>query len=140
MPKLTVIGAGVSGQGLAMLAHTLGEKVLVSEQKNIPDDVKTLFTQNDIAYEEGHSEKVFEDTREILISSGIPPKSEILREAEKRGFTLTGELDYVLPHIRTNNLHSSAIYSPKQASKQAQAAISAHHRPSSRRKILTQWC
>ena len=104
MPKLTVIGAGVSGQGLAMLAHTLGEKVLVSEQKNIPEDVKALFTQNDIAYEEGHSHKVFDDTREILISSGIPPQSEILREAEKRGFTLTGELDYVLPHIRTNNL------------------------------------
>ena len=104
MPKLTVIGAGVSGQGLAMLAHTLGENVLVSEQKNIPEDVKALFTQNDIAYEEGHSEKVFDDTREILISSGIPPQSEILHEAQRRGFTLTGELDYVLPHIRTHNL------------------------------------
>ncbi|MBQ7220095.1 MAG: UDP-N-acetylmuramoyl-L-alanine--D-glutamate ligase [Synergistaceae bacterium] len=104
MPKLTVIGAGVSGQGLALLARSLGEKVLVSEQKKIPEDVKALFRQNDIAFEEGHSDKVFEDTREILISSGIPPQSEILMEAEKRGFTLTGELDYVLPHIRTHNL------------------------------------
>ena len=104
MPKLTVIGAGVSGQGLAMLAHSLGENVLVSEQKTIPDEVKALFTQNNIAYEEGHSRKVFDDTTEILISSGIPPQSEILKEAEHRGMTLTGELDYVLPHIRTNNL------------------------------------
>ena len=104
MPKLTVIGSGVSGQGLAFLAHSLGEKVFVSEQKTIPENVKALFTQNNIAYEEGHSQQVFEDTREILISSGIPPQSEILREAQARGFTLTGELDYVLPHIRTRNL------------------------------------
>lgn len=104
MPKLTVIGAGVSGQGLALLAHTLGENVLVSEQKTIPEDVKALFAQNNIAYEEGHTSKVFEDTSEILISSGIPPQSEILREAESRGMKLTGELDYVLPHIRTQNL------------------------------------
>ena len=104
MPKLTVIGAGVSGQGLALLAHTLGENVLVSEQKTIPEDVKALFAQNNIAYEEGHTPKVFEDTSEILISSGIPPQSEILREAEKKGIKLTGELDYVLPHIRTQNL------------------------------------
>ena len=104
MPKLTVIGAGVSGQGLALLAHSLGENVLVSEQKSIPDDVKALFTQNNIAYEEGHSDSVFEDTREILISSGIPPQSEILMQAQSRGYTLTGELDYVLPHIRTHNL------------------------------------
>ena len=104
MPKLTVIGAGVSGQGLALLAHTLGENVLVSEQKNIPEDVKAIFAQNNIAYEEGHTSKVFEDTSEILISSGIPPQSEILREAEKKGIKLTGELDYVLPHIRTQNL------------------------------------
>ena len=104
MPKLTVIGAGVSGQGLALLAHTLGENVLVSEQKNIPEDVKALFAQNNIAYEEGHTSKVFEDTSEILISSGIPPQSKILREAEKKGMKLTGELDYVLPHIRTQNL------------------------------------
>ncbi|MBQ7216037.1 MAG: UDP-N-acetylmuramoyl-L-alanine--D-glutamate ligase [Synergistaceae bacterium] len=104
MPKLTVIGAGVSGQGLALLARSLGENVLVSEQKTIPEDVKALFAQNNIAYEEGHTPKAFEDTSEILISSGIPPQSEILKEAEARGIPLTGELDYVLPHIRTHNL------------------------------------
>lgn len=102
--KVTVIGAGVSGQGLAMLAHNLGYEVFVSEQKKIPDEVKASFTKNQIAYEEGHSEKVFEGTSEILISSGIPPKSEILHEASKRNVKLTGELDFSIPHIRTQNL------------------------------------
>ena len=103
MQKVTVIGAGVSGQGLALLAHNLGYEVLVSEKKSITPDAKSLFTQNNIAFDEGHSEKVF-DSDMILISSGIPPQSEILLEAHKRGAKLTGELDFVIPHIRTRNL------------------------------------
>lgn len=103
MQKVSVIGAGVSGQGLALLAHNLGYEVLVSEKKTISPEAKSLFTENNIAFEEGHSDKVF-DSDMILISSGIPPQSEVLREAEKRGANLTGELDFVIPHIRTNNL------------------------------------
>lgn len=101
--NITVIGAGVSGQGLALLAKSLGQNVLVSEQKAIPDNIKALFTQNGIAFEEGHTDKVLASD-EILISSGIPPKSEILLAAQANGLKLTGELDYVLPHIRTHNL------------------------------------
>ena len=104
MAKVTVIGAGVSGQGLAMLAHNLGENVFVSEQKTISDEIKTLFTKNNIDFEEGHSQKVFDDTSEILISSGIPPQSKILLEAQEKGMKLTGELDYVLPHIKSKKL------------------------------------
>ena len=103
--NIVIIGAGVSGQGLALLARSLGANVLVSEQKNISSEAKELFTRNNIAYEEnGHSQKVFEGTDEILISSGIPPQSEILHEAAKHNIKMTGELDYVLPHIRTQNL------------------------------------
>ncbi|MBQ4429858.1 MAG: UDP-N-acetylmuramoyl-L-alanine--D-glutamate ligase, partial [Synergistaceae bacterium] len=103
MHKVSVIGAGVSGQGLAVLAHNLGYEVFVSEKKSITPEAKSLFTQNNIAFEEGHSPKVFE-CDEILISSGIPPQSEILIEAEKLGAKLTGELDFVIPHIRAKNL------------------------------------
>ena len=103
--KIAVIGAGVSGQGLAVLAKNLGFDVFVSEQKNINDDIKKLFTEKNIKFEEnGNTSKVFENVNEILISSGISPKSEILIEAEKRGVKLTGELDFVLPHIKTKNL------------------------------------
>ena len=102
--KISVIGAGVSGQGLAFLAKKLGNDVFVSEQKNINDEVKNLFSENNIKFEEnGNTEKVFE-ANEILISSGISPKSEILIEAQKRKAKLTGELDFVLPHIKTKNL------------------------------------
>ncbi len=102
--KVSIIGAGVSGQGLALLAKNLGFEVFVSEQKNINDEIKNLFNEKNINFEEnGNTEKVFE-ADEILISSGISPKSEILIEAQKRGAKLTGELDFVLPHIKAKNL------------------------------------
>ena len=102
--KISVIGAGVSGQGLALLAKNLGYDVFVSEQKIINDEIKNLFNEKNIKFEEdGNTEKVF-DSDEILISSGISPKSEILIEAQKRKLKLTGELDFVLPHIKAENL------------------------------------
>ena len=102
--KISVIGAGVSGKGLAMLAKNLGAEVFVSEQKNINDELKELFKKNNIEFEEGgNTSKVF-DSDEILISSGISPKSEILVEAGKKEIKLTGELDFVLPNIKTKNL------------------------------------
>lgn len=102
--KVSVIGAGVSGQGLALLARKLGFDVFVSERKIIDDEIKNVFEKNNIKFEEGgNTSKVF-DSDEILISSGIPPKSEILIEAEKRNAKLTGELDFVLPRIKAKNL------------------------------------
>ena len=103
MHRVTVIGAGVSGKGLALLARNLGYEVFVSEKKSINDETKSFFTENNIAFEEGHSPKVF-DCDEILISSGIPPQSEILQEAAKKSVKLTGELDFTIPRIRTQNL------------------------------------
>ena len=103
MHKVSVIGAGISGQGLALLARSLGYEVFVSEKKTVNDEAKRLFAENDIAFEEGHSEKVF-DCDEILISSGIPPQSEVLRKAESLGIKLTGELDFTVPYIKASDL------------------------------------
>ena len=101
--KVSVIGAGVSGKGLALLARSHGYEVFVSEKKSINDETKKIFTEKNIAFEEGHSPKVFE-CDELLISSGIPPQSEVLIEAERRGVKMTGELDFTVPRIFTENL------------------------------------
>ncbi len=102
--KISVIGAGISGQGLALLAKNLGYDVFVSEQKNINDETKNLFTQNNINFEEGHSNKVFENVSEILVSAGISPKAEILLKAQELNIKIIGELDFVIPHIKSNKI------------------------------------
>ena len=102
--KFVVIGAGVSGQGLALLASGMGANVLVSEKKTIPDEIKKLFQDNNIAFEESHSENVFQNTDAILLSSGLPLNLPVILEAQKRGVKMIGELDFVLPHIKSENL------------------------------------
>ena len=102
--KFVVIGAGVSGQGLALLASELGYEVLVSDKKAIADETKKLFSEKNISFEESHSEKIFENTEAILLSSGLPLNLPVILEARKRGVKMTGELDFVLPHIKSGKL------------------------------------
>lgn len=95
--KITVIGAGVSGKGLAALAVELGANVFVSDNKKISDETKKFFDEKNIKYEEGaNTEKAF-DADIILLSSGISPSSSFVKEAEKRGVKLTGEIDFTIP-------------------------------------------
>ena len=104
MQKVSVIGAGVSGQGLALLAASLGCEVFVSDIKTIPQNVKLSFSQHNIHFEEGHSQNIFLNTDLVLLSSGISPNSEVIREAQVLGVPVMGELDYVLPHIHSRFL------------------------------------
>ncbi len=104
MSKFAVIGAGVSGQGLALLARKLGAEVFVSDKKAINDDVKKLFAENNIAFEESHSDKIFENTDAILLSSGLPLNLPVISEAKSRGVRMIGELDFVLPNLKAREL------------------------------------
>ena len=98
--RLTVVGAGVSGRELALLAARIGARVFVTEQKGVSAEVAELFSRNGIAWEEnGHTERAFEADA-MLLSSGIPPTSEVVLSARKRGTPLIGELDFVIPQLR----------------------------------------
>ncbi|MBQ7264320.1 MAG: UDP-N-acetylmuramoyl-L-alanine--D-glutamate ligase [Synergistaceae bacterium] len=98
--RLTVIGAGVSGRELALLGAHLGADVFVSERGKISDDVRALFEGHGIAWEaEGHTEKAFLGADAFILSSGIPPKAEVILEARRRGIPLIGELDFVAPFL-----------------------------------------
>ena len=48
--NITVIGAGVSGKGLAALASNLGANVFVSEIKAIKPEIKNFFDEHNIKY------------------------------------------------------------------------------------------
>ena len=98
--RVTVIGAGVSGTALALLARDLGAKVFVSEERNtLASDVLERLKNAKIEWElGGHSDRAFEADA-LLLSSGISPKVRCVQEAERRGVPFMGELDFVVPQI-----------------------------------------
>ena len=97
--RVTVVGAGVSGRELALLAARLGASVFVSENKSLSGETRELFERNGVEWEaEGHTKRAF-DADVILLSSGIPPRADVVRMAAEQGVPVLGELDFVIPQI-----------------------------------------
>lgn len=98
--RISIIGAGVSGQGLASLAARLGASVFVTDKGAVSEEARTLFKSMNIGWEEkGHSERCFE--ADLLVAgSGIPPHAPVITEAKRRGVDVSGELDFVAPWLR----------------------------------------
>lgn len=98
--RITIIGGGISGRGLASLALRQGAEVFVSDKKNLPEDGRAFFSERGIPWEEGgHSERAF-DARAVVIGSGISPTATAVVEAKRRGISLLGELDFVAPFLK----------------------------------------
>jgi len=97
--RITVIGAGISGIGLASLAARLNASVFVSEKKEIDGETGRVLQSCGADFEGGgHSGKAFEADL-IVLGSGIPPKAPVVLEALKKGVPLCGELDFLSPYL-----------------------------------------
>ena len=100
MEKITIIGSGVSGKALALLAHRLGHDVFVSDAKKIKEDVKQEFAKLGIDFEEeGHTDRVLQCDK-IIPSPAVPHTLPILQRAEETGVPIVGELDFVYPYLK----------------------------------------
>ncbi|MDR3280587.1 MAG: UDP-N-acetylmuramoyl-L-alanine--D-glutamate ligase [Synergistaceae bacterium] len=97
--KVTVLGAGVSGVSIALLAQKLGAEAFISDAGKIStSSIETLDAAR-IQYEQaGHTERALRGDR-IVVGSGFPRNAPIIAKLYERGITPTGELDFVLPHI-----------------------------------------
>jgi UDP-N-acetylmuramoylalanine--D-glutamate ligase len=97
--SITVVGAGKSGQALAFLGKELGFSVFVTEQSPLKPETQKLFSSRGISWEETHSSRALEGDA-IVLSSGIPPTSKVVKMAQENHGCLLGELDFVSPHIK----------------------------------------
>jgi UDP-N-acetylmuramoylalanine--D-glutamate ligase len=95
MMKVTVLGAGESGVGAAILAKTKGAEVWVSDSGKIADKQKYLLLAENIPFEEGnHSTEKFFEADLIIKSPGIPEKAEIMKAVRKAGKKVISEIEY----------------------------------------------
>jgi len=97
--KVTVVGSGISGKSLALMAKSANFDVFVTEQGKLDENTKALFREKDIQWEEGEHTKALLDCDLVVLSSGISDKALPVQMARKTGTPLQGELDFIYPYL-----------------------------------------
>jgi UDP-N-acetylmuramoylalanine--D-glutamate ligase len=93
--KVSILGAGESGTGAAVLAAKKGFEVFVSDSGNISEKYKKVLSQYEINFEEGkHSQEVILAADEIIKSPGIPDHISLITEAKKSGIPVISEIEF----------------------------------------------
>lgn len=95
MKSVTIIGAGESGVGAALLAHKMGLKVFVSDNGKIAENFKKELTDFNIPYEEGgHDFEKVLVTEVVIKSPGVPEHAPVLRMLKDKGRKVISEIEF----------------------------------------------
>ncbi|MGV6861778.1 MAG: UDP-N-acetylmuramoyl-L-alanine--D-glutamate ligase [Putridiphycobacter sp.] len=95
MKNISVLGAGESGVGAALLAKAKGIGVFVSDFGQIKAKYKTELEANQIEFEEGkHSEDQILNVDLIVKSPGIPDKAPLVKKAIEKGLKVISEIEF----------------------------------------------
>ena len=98
--RVTILGAGESGTGAALLAKQKGFDVFVSDQGTIKDKYKTELQQNGIDFEDGaHTESKILNASLIIKSPGIPEKAEIIKKVKASGIPVIDEIEFAYGYL-----------------------------------------
>tara|TARA_B100000902_G_scaffold399820_1_gene472763 strand:- start:6966 stop:8282 length:1317 start_codon:yes stop_codon:yes gene_type:complete len=93
MRRLSVIGAGESGIGAALLAKKKGYKVFVSDNGKIIE--KDILSQNNIEWEEEkHSISKISLSEEVIKSPGVPESTSIIKNIRQIGIPIISEIEF----------------------------------------------
>lgn len=93
--KVSILGAGESGVGAAILAQKQGYEVWVSDFGKVADRYKAELEQYGIPFEElGHSEEKVLDADLLIKSPGIPEKAPIVQKVREKGIPLISEIEF----------------------------------------------
>ncbi|MCQ2084109.1 MAG: UDP-N-acetylmuramoyl-L-alanine--D-glutamate ligase [Bacteroidaceae bacterium] len=93
--SITVLGAGESGTGAAILAQKKGFKVFVSDLSEIKPFYKEQLDKYGIEWEEKHhSEERILASDEIIKSPGIPKEAPIIQKLMAQGTPIISEIEF----------------------------------------------
>lgn len=97
--KVSILGAGESGIGAAVLAMKEGYEVWVSDAGKIADRFKKVLEEKEIPFEEGQhtKEKLFE-ADVIVKSPGVPEHVSIIQEIRKKRVNIISEIEFASQH------------------------------------------
>jgi len=92
---LSILGAGESGVGAAVLGKLKGWIVFVSDKGKIAQEFSEELSQHEIEFEQGnHSTERILEAELIIKSPGIPDSAPLVEEARKRGIPVISEIEF----------------------------------------------
>jgi UDP-N-acetylmuramoylalanine--D-glutamate ligase len=92
---ISILGAGESGTGSALLAKSKGFSVFVSDQGSISPKYKTVLTEHGIDFEEGaHSEERILASDLVIKSPGIPDKTPLVKKLVAKQIPVISEIEF----------------------------------------------
>ena len=95
MKSITILGAGESGFGAALLAHLKGFNVFVSDSNKINEEKKSEMTKKSIMFEEeNHSFDKIKLSDFVIKSPGISNSSEIISKIKSYGIPIVSEIEF----------------------------------------------
>jgi UDP-N-acetylmuramoylalanine--D-glutamate ligase len=95
MAQIVILGGGESGVGAARLAQAKGHQVFLSDQGDLKAAYQNELNEYQIPFETGqHTLERILAADEIIISPGIPEKSEIVQAIKKQGISLISEIEF----------------------------------------------
>jgi UDP-N-acetylmuramoylalanine--D-glutamate ligase len=98
--RITILGAGESGTGAALLAKAKGFEVFVSDQGTIKDKYRDDLVRNKIEFEElKHSEEKILNANLVVKSPGIPEKAGIIKKLKAKGVEIIDEIEFGFRYI-----------------------------------------
>ncbi len=93
--KLTVLGAGESGVGTAILARKKGFEVWVSDSGQIANNYKQVLRDAAIPFEEGvHTESHILDAALVVKSPGIPATAPMVQKLKAQQIPVIAEIEF----------------------------------------------
>ncbi len=95
MNRISILGAGESGVGAAILAKSKGFDVFVSDGGRISDSYRTELVQHGIQFEENHhTESLVLNASRIIKSPGIPESAPIVSAVGESKIPMISELEF----------------------------------------------
>ncbi len=92
---ISILGAGESGVGAAILAKKLGFRVFVSDMGNIKNNYLEELKENEIEFEQGsHNKKVILASDIVVKSPGIPDTASLIVELHKNRIEVISEIEF----------------------------------------------
>ncbi len=92
---ISILGAGESGVGAAILAKKQGWNVFVSDFGSIKQEFKDELDANDLKWEEEqHTESVILNSDLVIKSPGIPDKAPIIKKLREKGIKIVSEIEF----------------------------------------------